>query len=337
MHQITDYVLAIRAAGAPPAPEGVTTVDLIPGEGDDVISSTISGLRASGLKAADFRSRVIYLAPEGPTAIVPYAALCGFAGRRIDAYADGTVLEFSRLDQHGGVFKDAGRPPEHLMWAQVGGPEAEGIPTVHIGSGPEEGLVAPEAASIIRYAARLRMVPPASSRDALAAFVLIAAVRRRTEDRFPFLSTGTEPVPVSKDDKRQGVDLELLRREAGQYRQELRAERAGAEIVTPVPVSPRDQRISTANASDIKEVLRRLGSSSDERGLWHCPRPWNHTNGDQNPSMRVSGDNRTRCPRCDAEKVGSTRLVVDVLGLTPDEAVSFILDSTRVVDTRHVG
>jgi hypothetical protein len=335
MHQLTDYVLAIRAAGAPPAPEGVKTVDLAPAEGEDMISSTINGLRASGLKAADFRSLAIFLAPDGPAAIVPYAALCGFAGRRIDVYADGAVLEFGRLDQGGGMFKDAGRPPQHLMWAQVGGPAADGIPTVHIGSGSQEGLVSPQAASVIRYAARLRMVPSGSSRDALAAFVLVAAVRRRAEDRFPFLSTGTEPTPVTKDDKNQGVDLELIRREAAQYRQDLRAERVSAEIVPPVPVSPRNQRIAKANAFSIREVLQRLGSSCDDRGLWHCPRPRNHSNGDRNPSMKVSGDNRTRCPRCDAEKVGSTRLVVDVLGLTPDEAVSFILDSNRVV-ARHM-
>lgn len=332
MNELRDYVLAIRTSDSPPAPEGVKTVVLAVAR-DDVISSVITGLRASGLTAGDFRSRVIFLVPDDPLGLVTYAALCGFAGRRVDAYAEGTVLEFSRLGRHGESFADAGRPPGHLMWAQVGGPAAEGMPTVHVAPGTQE-LVTPEAVTVIRYAARLRMVPPASAKGALAVFVLVAALRRRAEDRFPYLSTGREPVPLTKEDEGQGIDLEKVRREAARYRQELRADRRGAEIVEPVAVSARDRRIAEANAVDIQVVLRRLGSMSDEGRLWHCPRPQRHSNGDQNPSMRAHGDNRTRCHRCDAEKVGPLRLVVDVLGLTPDEAVGFILDSDRVVDMR---
>lgn len=331
MKQLTDYVLVIRTAGSPPAPEGVKSVQLLPEEGD-ITSAVIACLSKSGLTAADFRSRVIYLAP-GHGGLVLYAALCGFAGRRIDAYADGAVLEFSRLDPSGEAFPDAGRPPGTLMWGQVGGPAVEGMPTVHLESGAQ-GLVSREAATVIRYAARLRMVPPESARDALAMFVLVAALRRRADDRFPFLSTGTEPTPVTKDDPDQGLDLEMVRREAARYRQELRAARRSAEIVPPEPVSPRNERIRQANAVDIQSVLRRVGSSADEADLWHCPRPRRHTNGDENPSLKVYGDNRTRCHRCDAEKVGPVRLVIDVLGVTLDEAAAFILDSDRVLDMR---
>lgn len=333
MLKLSDYVLAVRTTGSPPAIEGIKVVDLVPGEGDDVISATIAGLRASGLTAADFRSRVIYLAPEGPGGLVTYAALCGFAGRRVDAYADGTVLEFSRLDPNGESFADAGRPDGHLMWGQVGGEEAEGVPTVQIGAGPDQ-LVRPEAATVIRYAARLRMVPPETARDALATFVLVAAIRRRADDRFPYLSTGNEPVPATKDDPAQGIDLEKLRREAAKVRQEQRSGRRGADLVPPVPIPPHNQRIAEAKGVDIRTVLQRLGSSSDDGNLWHCPRPRRHSNGDVNPSMKVYGDNRTRCHRCDAEKVGPVRLVIDVLGVTPDEAAHFILDSDRVVDMR---
>ncbi|HEY8482402.1 MAG TPA: hypothetical protein VIL71_21460 [Spirillospora sp.] len=333
MLKLSDYVLAVRTTNSPPAIEGMKVVDLVPGEGDDIIAATIAGLRASGLTAADFRSRVIYLAPPGPECLVTYAALCGFAGRRVDAYADGTVLEFSRLDPNGDAFPDAGRPNGHLMWGQVGGEDAEGVPTVQIRSGPDQ-LVTPEAATVIRYAARLRMVPPPSARDALATFVLVAAIRRRADDRFPYLSKGGEPVPTVKDDPAQGIDLEKLRREAAKVRQEQRSGRRGADLVPPVPIPPHNQRIAEARAVDIRTVLRRLGSSSDDGNLWHCPRPRNHSNGDVNPSMKVYGDNRTRCHRCDSEKVGPVRLVIDVLGITPDEAASFILDSDRVVDMR---
>lgn len=332
MRKPTDYVLAVRTAGSPPAPEGVKTVELVPGEGD-AVASAVAALENSGLTAADMRARVLYMAPDGPLGLVMYAALCGFAGRRVDAYAEGVVLEFSRLAPDGAAFPDAGRPSEFLMWAQVGGPKAEGIPTVWIDPNAPD-LVTPEAASVIRYAARLRMVPPDSTRDALALFVLVAALRRRADDRFPYLSTGTEPVPSAKDDPRQGIDLEKIRQEAVAYRQRQRAARNRPEIVPPVPLSPRNRRIAEANAADVRTVLEQLGSSADEEGVWYCPRPQRHRNGDQKPSLRVYGSNRVRCQGCDAEKIGPVRLVIDVLGVTPDEAASFILESDRVVNTR---
>ncbi|GLZ08364.1 hypothetical protein Acsp03_58300 [Actinomadura sp. NBRC 104412] len=332
MNKLTDYVLAVRTAGSPPGPEGIKTVDLVPGEGD-ITSSTLDALRTSGLIPEDFRSRVIYLAPEGPGCLVPYTALCGFAGRRVDAYAGGTVLEFSRLDQED--LPDAGRPPGHLMWAQVGGPAAEGIPTVHL---DPDGGATPEAVSVIRYAARLRMVPPESAHGALVMLMIVAAIRRRTEDRFPYLSTGTEPAPVTKADPNQGIDLENIRRGAARHRQLLRAGRRGAEVVPPVPVSDRNKRLTRANNADIRVVLRRLGSSpeADDAGHWHCPRARRHRHGDRNPSMTVYKDNRARCQHCDAEKIGPLRLIVDVLGLTPDEAATFILESDRAIGA-HAG
>lgn len=332
MAELSDYVLAIRTPGSPQAPTGVKTVELDAGDVEadaDAVTAAIAALRASGLTAGDFRSRVIFLAPDLPDCLVTYAALCGFAGRRVDAYADGAVLEFSRLDPAGTAFPDAGRYPGHLMWAQVGGPEAAGMPTARLDP-RAPGLVIPEDVTLIRYAARLRMVPPESPRDALAMFVLVAALRRRSDDRFPYLSSGTEPVPVDKSGTDQGIDLEAVRREAMRHRQELRVGRS-AEIVPRVEPSTRTKRIADANAVDIRVVLRRLGASADETGLWHCPRPRKHSNGDENPSLRVYGDNRIRCHRCDGEKTGSLRLVVDVLGLTPDEAARFILDSDRVI------
>ncbi|OLT37711.1 hypothetical protein BJF79_05725 [Actinomadura sp. CNU-125] len=283
MHKPTDYLLAVRTTGSPPAPDGVKTVDLVPGGEDDVVSGVIGGLRASGLTAADFRARVVFLAPEGPGALVPYAALCGFAGRRLDVYADGAVLDVSRLDRHGESFADVGRPGGFLMWAQVGGREAAGIPTVHVGSGAEP--VTPEDAAVIRYAARLRLVPPDSARAAFAVFTLVAALRRRADDRFPFLSTGAEPVPAGRNDPEQGIDLERLRREAVRYRQELRIARRGADVVPAVPASAHDARIAEADGTDVRTVLPRLGSAPGGESRWHCP--------------RVTGTGTaTRSPRC---------------------------------------
>ncbi|WP_173097328.1 hypothetical protein [Actinomadura verrucosospora] len=337
MNELTDYVLAVRVTGSPSAPEGVKSVDVTPPAGiDDVAAAAVEGLRSAGLTPADLRSRVIFLAPDDPGCLVSYAALCGFAGRRVDAYADGAVLEFSRLDLDGSAFVDAGRPDGHLVWAQAGGPgipDAPGMPTVRLASNTP-GLAAPEAVTVIRYAARLRMAAPASVRDALTMLLLIAAIRRRGDDRFPYLSTGTEPAPTTKDDPTQGIDLEKIRRAAADHRQQLRAARRGAEIVPPVPVPAHDQRVADANKTPITTVLTRLGAKADATGRWNCPRPDRHSNRDENPSMKVLADNRTRCQRCDAEKIGPVRLVIDVLGLTPDEAATFILDSKQTLDTR---
>ncbi|MGP4027403.1 hypothetical protein [Actinomadura sp. 3N407] len=318
----TDYLFAIRTPGSPPAPEGVTTVTLAR-PGGDVISSVLEGLRASGLAVADFRSRVIFMAAGVPDCVVTYAALCGFSGRRIDAYADGAVLELSRIDSAGAALPDAGPPSDLLALAQVGGPAPDGMPTVRLGSAGR-GPLSRHAATVIRYAARLRMVPPESPRDALAMFVLVAALRRRGTDRFPFLSTGTEPVDDEAPD--QGIDLERTRREAVRLRQEQRTARGGHEVVPPEPVSPHDRRIAQADAVDVRTVLSRLGSSAEDgQGLRCCPRPRRHADGDGRPSMKVHEDNRTRCARCDTEKIGPVRLAADALGVTPDEAASFIL------------
>ncbi|QKG23258.1 hypothetical protein [Actinomadura verrucosospora] len=337
MNELTDYVLAVRVTGSPSAPEGVKSVDVTPPAGaGDITAAAVEGLRAGGLTPADLRSRVIFLAPDDPGCLVSYAALCGFAGRRLDAYADGAVLEFSRLDPDGSAFPDEGRPDGHLMWAQAGGPgipEAPGMPTVRLALNTP-GLAVPEAVTVIRYAARLRMAAPAAVRDALAMLLLIAAIRRRGDDRFPYLSTGSEPAPTTKDDPTQGIDLEKIRRAAAEYRKTLRAGRKGAEVVPAVPVSVHDQRIADANAVSVTAVLARLGSTADPDGRWSCPRPDRHDDGDQDTLMKVSGDNRVRCRRCDAEKIGTVRLVVDVLGLTPDEAAAFILDSTQKLDVR---
>ncbi|URN09595.1 hypothetical protein LUW74_43775 [Actinomadura madurae] len=204
----------------------------------------------------------------------------------------------------------------------------DGLPTVRLGPDPLDEAVTPDVVSVIRYAIRLRMVPPRSPRDALSAFVRIAAMRRRSDDRFPFLSTGRESMPVGKDGEDQGIDLELLRRRAARYRKEQRAGRAGGpELVPPVPVPARNRRIAEANAHDVRAVMRLLGVSGGDEGVWPCPRSRNHPAGDRAPSLRVSGDNRVRCRHCDSEKIGAVRLVADALGLTPDEAAAVVLGS----------
>jgi transcription antitermination factor NusA-like protein len=342
VRQLTDYALGIRCPGAPPMPGGIKAIELQLGGcvDDDPIARAVDTLACSGLTGADFRSRVVFLANDdagGETeTLLLYAALCGLAGRRVDAYAAGVVLEFSRPDRQGGDVVDAGRPPAYLEWAQAGGPVAEGMPTVALKQ------IGPAEVTVIRNAARLRFVPPPSAKAALDAFITMAGIRRRKRERFPYLSTGYEPVPVGKDDPRQGIDLEGVRLAAEQLRKQLRRSAATeATIVPPTAVSPRLVRIAEANTVDIRSVLRRLGSTADESGRWFCPRSGRQGLGHPGPTVRVSGDNRAQCNRCDQENLTPVRLVVETLDLAPDEAVSFVTEDGGAVEvgatvTAHV-
>ncbi|MGC4807448.1 hypothetical protein [Micromonospora sp. DT233] len=318
--ELDRYPLALRAPGAPQAPAGTETVDLRMRADHDPATAAIDALRASGLTAAHFRSRVVFLASDGPETLVLYAAVCGFAGRRIDAYADGALLRFSDRGPHQDEFPDAGRPPRYLEWAQAGGPPASGIPTASLDPADASSV------TLIRYAARLRFVPPASPRAALEAFVTIVDIRRRRPknqfNRFPFLSTGREPVPVAKKDPHQGVDLEWVRAAAEAYRQDLRRSGDEApEIVASRPVGGHLRHIAEANQVDIRRVLARLGSTLDESGRWTCPGPHQH---DDELGTLLIRDNRARCRTCWPEALSPVRLAVEARGLSPDEAVRFV-------------
>ncbi|WDZ87490.1 SAV_2336 N-terminal domain-related protein [Micromonospora cathayae] len=331
--EVRGYELVLRVPGAPPAPAGVRTVELRLADGAESPEGAVGALRASGLSAADFVARVVLFAGEVRETLIHYAALYGFAGRRVDAYAERRLLRLSQPDPEYDDFPDAGRPDGYLEWGQAGGPPAAAVPTVSL------DLRDPRNVTVIRYAARLRLVPPPTPRAALQALVRVAAIRRRDRgERLPFLSTGREPAPVGKEDPAQGVDLERVRRAGQNHRQELRrADHIVDDLLPPRPRPPWLRRMAEANAVDIRTVLARLGSEPDETGKWRCPIGPAHDGPahdgpahdgpahDGAATVRVSGDNRARCARCQAEKVGPVRLVVEARGIAPDEAVSVVL------------
>jgi transcription antitermination factor NusA-like protein len=347
MAELTQYPIVIRAVGAPPAPSGVDVVDLVLDE-DEPAASVIDGLRASDLRYKDLQTTTaVFLAPEGAgdlmhASLMQYTALYGFTDRLLDVYAGGEIVRLERIYDLGTRLVTRIRQPGVLMWAQVGGVPVAGMPTVDVDSA-RRGLVSPHAVMMISQAARLRMVPPARNADAFALLGLVTALRRRDgEVRSPFLSTGTEPVPIAKNDPFQGIDLEKIRRDAESHRIGSRASNQAPEVVVRKPVSTANQLLADANAVDIRSVLERLGGVPDENGGWQCPRPHErYPRFAQETLLDFSGDNRTRCRVCDRERIGPVRLVVGTRQVTPDEAARFVLedtgaDLTGTVVTAHV-
>ncbi|RJL21229.1 hypothetical protein [Bailinhaonella thermotolerans] len=315
--------------GDAPQDADAKIVNLTPAAGAPLEEAVIEALEKSGLTPADLRSRTLFTVGEGVdsrTAIAAYAALCGFARRRIDAEAGGVVLQLSELHQQMVGRPDAGVPDARPLWAQTGAAHPV-LPAV-----PEVGMnPSPEDVTIIRHSGRVRMVPPEHVALALVTFVIVAALRVRGRgDRLPTLSTGAEPEPEGVETTDQGVDLEGLRRRASALRQDLRTAGNRDEIAPAAPITQRQRLLARANAWPIAEVMVRLGAESDPDGeLWHCPRPERHLNGDQNPSMRLR-DGQARCDKCDkGVPVGPLALVQDALGVSADEARAWLESGAR--------
>ncbi|MGW4114648.1 hypothetical protein ACWEFJ_27555 [Actinosynnema sp. NPDC004786] len=319
------YDVAIRTPHSPPAPPGLAVHEVeVPWTFEEPCepkSATVDALRASGLTLADAASKIVFIAPPGVRALPVFAALAGFAHRWVDVLADGDVLGLADHRPEG--VGDPVRPDAHLPWAQVGGAPVEGMPTVAFPSDPDSW---PDdtTAGTLRYAARLRMVPPESPSAALRLLVKLTALRTRGANwRLPVLSTGGEPLPTDKSTRDQGLDLEAIRQAAKAYRKELVRGTETVEVVPPPAVSPFDRRIAEANATDAVALLRRLGAVSDDGSRWTCPRD---PGGQGQHVLKVRGVSLVACKSCYPQKVGLVRLTMDALRLTPDEAAAFILD-----------
>ncbi|MER5217512.1 SAV_2336 N-terminal domain-related protein [Streptomyces sp. NPDC002838] len=322
------YDLAIRTTHAPPAPGDMAAQELvIPwafGKDADPKSATVEALRASSLNLGHAAAKVVFVAPPGATGLPAYAAVIGFAHRWVDVYADGGVLELADSEPDIASMDDVPKPDGFLRWAQVGGPQADGMPTVAFPSDPD-GPLDERTVQAVHHAARLRMVPPDSASAALRMLARVAALRAKGSARWrlPVLSTGTEPLPVDKSTQGQGIDLELIRQTADRYRKEMVK---GSEMTEAVPapsVSPLNQRIAQADTTDPATLLRRLGAASSDGLRWTCPRD----RGDHaDIVLKVGSGGRVSCRRCFPREVGLVRLTEETLLLTPDEAAAFVLN-----------
>lgn len=334
------YQVCLYVGPSAPTLEQVRVVDLTPVDADT--QTVCATIRGASLTPEDLRSRVLFVADPDPAyrdrALVTYAALIGFANRRLDvAFAvDGQAMAMDELDRSVRTLPAPDRPAEHIDLAQAGGAERTDLPWVALGTTG----ISPDAVAVIKYARRLRLVPADHVQIALPQLVVVAALRARgATERLPLLCTGDEPA-----DPDAGICLETARRGGEAARRDLRSGTRDALA----PAEPtRFDRLEEADAVPVEKTLLRLGAKSKVVDLparpgtpehaagvtvptevWHCPRPDRHTNGDATPSARiVIKDERAefQCFRCDPERVGSLRLVMDTLGLTGDEAADWIL------------
>jgi hypothetical protein len=313
------YAVTLTVGAAVPDAHQGTVIDLTPDE--LTVESVVARVAQAGMTPADLRSRTVVIVGGDPgAAVAVYATLIGFAGRYLDI-SDGTQqVEADQIVRSAASWPSSPRPEQPLLLAQLGADHPQ-LVTVGL-----SGALQPDEVAVVSYSRRLRFVPATAAFPALLQLIAVAAIRRRgVDDRLPQLVAGDEPVTGSlKDAYSAGLDLEMLRRAGQELRRRALPDRGS--LVEPVTLDERQRRLLLAAEADIAETMIRLGARHNEdTGLWHCPRPDRHTNGDANASMKVSAG-RTRCFRCDTERVDPLRLTIDTLGCSVDEAADWLLD-----------
>lgn len=274
----------------------VSGTDVEPG---DVTHPLLGPLLASGLNAADFRSRVLVCFGDDldPLAAVFTLALLNlFAGRRLDVMANGEILVAGT------------EPPSDAPKANTGD-----LYRVEVDADLNDQDVR-DAVRSHRKAA----VDVSDLHSTVRRWVAVADLRVRGDnDRLPSLTVDE-----------LWVDVEGLRSDVTALRRMQRND-VSLPVVEPGEIAERVKDLLVASMLDAGDVLTQLGSSSPDGVLWHCPRPDRHSNGDINASMKVDG-NRVRCFRCDQEKIDVVRLVADVNRCSFDEAAAWLLTTTSM-------
>ncbi|MEU0755685.1 hypothetical protein [Streptomyces albogriseolus] len=308
----------------PTASAARVSIELPEGPADH-IAAFLEAWGAQGLSVADRRSSMRFEAGSLPDALIYYVVLSEFVNRWVDVTVNRVPVDFERVYEESRTLPDAGRPAEVPQWAQAGGDDPGHMPHVVVETAEAP---APETVSMIRYAYRVRMVPPpVRTKAAVVTFARVAGIRRGRQRRLPFLSTGREPEPHDKKGDDQGIDLERLRLQVIPHRKD--GPPQTYDVVPPRRDRPQYRKLSEANAEPATSVLTRLGCSQDEEsGEWTCPRAARRPGHPQKPSVRVE-KNRARCRTCDVAPLTSAELVAATLDVTPDEASSLILEPGR--------
>lgn len=315
------YSLTLTVGVAASDVTGTKVVDLTP---DQVsVEAVLERLEASQLTAADLRSRsVVHVAGDARAACAVYAALVGLSGRYLDVRDSSRVVLADQVAATATGWAVDPRPQEPVLLAQLG---ADHPQLLSVGL---SGALRPDEAATVSFSRRLRFVPASDPLTALLQLIATAALRRRgVDDRLPQLVVGDEVLSGSaREALTVGMDLGALRRAGQELRRRSMPERGA--LVDAVEPGERLKRLQEAARADMADTLLRLGARrNEESGLWHCPRPQRHTNGDANASMKLT-DGRTRCFRCDAERVDPLRLAIDTLGCSVDEAADWLLEPT---------
>jgi hypothetical protein len=290
-----------------PVPKGaaVRRVELTPT--GECTPESVAALIAAHITPADLRARVVFAATGSlHDAAAVYAALIGFAARRLDLLGpNGERINAEHL-----------RLPVETVWLDEI-PDSVVVGAVDGAVNPLDTTGASQIAT-----ARTVVVHPATT-DVVPVtmihFLAVASLRRRKDhERLPQLATADG-----------AVDLDAFRRAGADLRRSMTAV-VGRPLAPAEAASPRRVALQSAAAAPVTTVLTELGASfNDEAQRWHCPRPARHRNGDATPSARVTESNRFQCFKCDPEPVSPLRLVVDVQRCTPDEAASWIAQHTR--------
>lgn len=321
------YTICVHLGPAPDAlvAAGVRCVSLDVTEAS--LDAVIAALEASSLVAADFRSHALFSVSDDiarDVALATYAGLVGFAQKRPDIAVGSRIVQARSLNSLARSVEDAGVPDPVPAQVQVGSVQHPALHSVLFSS-----EIDPVDASAVRHARRLRFAPADDTAAALTQFIIVAGMRaKHGRDRFPYLCDGTEAWDSSDPLHIVGLCLDTVRDRANQLR---RGRHAGDRsfVVDVEELDDRRTALQQAAALPIEPVMVWLGGRQNpESGLWHCPRPERHNNGDANASMRTYRGG-TRCFRCDGERVDSLRLAVDVLNLTADEAAGWLLERAR--------
>jgi len=302
--------------------EGMKVVDLTPVELTP--DAVLAKLKTSELAPSDLRARVVLKVEGDPyLAVAVYAALMGFAGRRLDVTDGSTLVVVADLESRLRALTDLGKPDPVPVQIQVSPTPHRELPSISAADG-----LSPADISAIRYAKRVRFAPADGDPAALAAvsqLIILAELRARGDvERLPYLVNGDEPVSDDDAASAVGLCLDTLRRSAVEVRRSMRTDDR-SQLAPKADLTTRQRTLLAASAVPIEKVLSRLGATQDESsGLWHCPRPERHNHGDANASMRVVRG-KTQCFRCDQERVDSLRLTMDTKGLVPDDAATWLL------------
>lgn len=286
-------------------------------------AATLEVLHETGLTPADLRSRtlVVFAAAAQPSLLM-YAALCGFSGRRMDFLVlpePGEAVAALQLGAFAAGMAGPEKPATPPEFVQVGTAHPD-VPSVPAGSELDETQI-----GLIRHARKLRFAPDTTdTHRTLVQFVTVCGLRvRGTAERFPlYVQPGDDLTDA--DGQPVGVDLDQLRRDGAGLRRAIRSDDRSA-VTEPAAPTARMLHLAEAAARPLDEILVRLGSHrNDQTGLWRCPRPERHRNGDANPSTRVD-EAGLICFRCDLEPIDTLRVVIDTLNIAPDQAADWIL------------
>jgi len=270
----------------------------------------LAAITNSELSPADLRARTLLLVDEFADRAITsalYAALVGFAGRRLDFSTGAEPVSAALLHAAGTSAEDQGRPEELVEHVSVGRSAGSLDPTQ---------ALSVEDVTRIRYARRVTLEPVGSGvSTSLTQLVVTAAIRVRN---------GADYFPTFSDSDGTLVELDGLRRAGSELRRSIRTDFRNA-IAPNQLTSERQNRLIAASILPMEATLGFLGSTqSPDSGFWRCTRPDRHRNGDANPSMRVV-DGKVRCFRCDTEPVDPLRLVIDTLNLSPDAAADMLI------------